>query len=557
MKNIKIYISNPESKILHKGNEIWIISAANPDKISKKILDTKNIDFETISNIVEEATIIKLIMDKEKESVNYISLYKSITSKYELFYLLNSNGDLVVTDHFKNAINELEVEDRKVSSDVVIDHLIFTTLYGNETHISNIKRLGNGEVLNYNLVQNKYEIKIIEKLYSNSDNEIDYKNDMKKIDETLGKIAQETLIKDKTANMLSGGIDSTLIHTYLGSDFPSLSIGIDSPEFEFEMEYARSASALLKTDHQMIMLKEEDYLQYIEQAIDILGMPVGVFQLPMYISLSKVKFKRFITGYFMDCLFGLPTIKKIVDIIYLNKKIDQNNRAILSNQIDKDYYNPLGCALQNFTLTPNLKYGQKMFGEEYINSRLLERLEYVTNRVKLNTCNKDKLTIHCEVGSMIDFLCEDVVSLWRQIQYSFGKSIYCPANYKSLVNVSLSFPVSYRYLDDNNTIKHLLKALLKKRLPEYPVNIPKGGSGLPRTRYCTEGPLKNIFEKYPVPDFINKEYRKVVTNPAWETSWLTFSVATYSIWEQRVLKNPDLSIVPGTKVICKRINYVD
>ena len=187
-----------------------------------------------------------------------------------------------------------------------------------------------------------------------------------------------------------------------------------------------------------------------------------------------------------------------------------------------------------------------LIGDKKVEERLNNRIAFVLNRTDLFPAADMAADKYLELKAVFALLFNNATSLWRQLAYGYGRIMYTPFTAKSLLNISLSIPRQYRYVKDGRR-KHILKDLLKQRLPGYPVDAQKLGTGLPRTRYCTEGPLKDFFEDHPIPDFVDPKFYDLVKKPRWETSWMVFNLITYTIWRENVLKDPDLSLVPGTR----------
>jgi hypothetical protein len=106
-------------------------------------------------------------------------------------------------------------------------------------------------------------------------------------------------------------------------------------------------------------------------------------------------------------------------------------------------------------------------------------------------------------------------------------------------------PRGRRYIADGR-IKYLLKDLLKRRLPAFDVDAPKAGGDLPLARYLSGGPLKDAFERYPMPDFVDHDVA-AATRAA--PDWLTWNLLTLAIWRDEVLADAALAPLPGTRVL--------
>ncbi len=530
---VSILIANPDTEIVHVADGIWIIAALNVQEMKRHIEANKfkcsEKLLEELINLAEETTIIKINI--RQNNVDSIYAYKNITSKFELFYLTASDGSLVITDHFRNALACLKPEDRKVTLDQIADHLLFPSMPGNQTHVANIFRLGQGESIEFNMHTGKSVQKIEEKITESKD-QIPIEEALEKVDHTLKRLIDGLKEKEGLATLLSGGIDSTLVHTYLGSTVASLGVVVDSPEFSEEVRYARRASALLKNNHNFLFIKENDYLEHLKSDIRTLALPSQVTQLVLFgVAARSVEhnFKTLLTGDFVAPLFGSAETD-------LQKSIRAKAKGLLAYA-------------EALMITSDQLYVRKLIGNKKVEERLHNRTTFVLNRADILPAGDGELPadLYLELKAVFALLFNNATSLWRQLAYGYGRTVHTPFTGKSLLDVSLSIPRQYRY-EKEGRAKHILKDLLKQRLPGYPVDVPKLGTGLPRTRYCQDGPLKDFFYHHPIPDFIEPGFHDFIRKPQWENSWLIFNLITYAIWEEEVLKKPNLDKVPGTRI---------
>ncbi|MXR19584.1 hypothetical protein [Halobacterium bonnevillei] len=92
--------------------------------------------------------------------------------------------------------------------------------------------------------------------------------------------------------------------------------------------------------------------------------------------------------------------------------------------------------------------------------------------------------------------------------------------------------------------KYIPKTLLSRRLPEFSGPRETGDSSVPVARYLTDGPLQSAVERYDPPAFLAPaSYERHVQSDG----SLTWELLTYSVWRDRVLREPDLGLVPGTE----------
>ena len=186
---------------------------------------------------------------------------------------------------------------------------------------------------------------------------------------------------------------------------------------------------------------------------------------------------------------------------------------------------------------------EAIFGPELVRERLLARLEYTTRRVVLSAPMNERFIQHVETAQWLDYFCENTLSIERQLAQAYGKSLFPLFVMRPVVSSALAVPVTKRYFRGPLDVKHLLKRVLKKRLPKYPINQRKCATGLPFDRYYTAGPLSDIWTRYRMPDFIEGKIRERVTD---HPSQVTWNAITYAIWEYRVVRNPHLKPVPST-----------
>ena len=116
---------------------------------------------------------------------------------------------------------------------------------------------------------------------------------------------------------------------------------------------------------------------------------------------------------------------------------------------------------------------------------------------------------------------------------------------KAVIKSALSIPVGKRYLRRAQG-KYLLKHLLKRRLPSYPVNQPKGYMAVHFADYYRSGPLSEVWQNYEVPELFQGEYRDRLLN---HPSQVTWNAITLAIWKDKIARNAQLQAVDGSKTL--------
>ncbi len=120
----------------------------------------------------------------------------------------------------------------------------------------------------------------------------------------------------------------------------------------------------------------------------------------------------------------------------------------------------------------------------------------------------------------------------------------------AVVATALEVPAADRYIKGMRN-KYLLKDLLQKRVPTYPVDQRKGFTNVPFSRYYKEGPLSRVWERYEVPDFIESDLARKIVQAG---NWMTWNAVSYAILKKRVLDNSDLAPVPGSRLLEWELN---
>jgi hypothetical protein len=175
---------------------------------------------------------------------------------------------------------------------------------------------------------------------------------------------------------------------------------------------------------------------------------------------------------------------------------------------------------------------------------MIERLDYAARRVRLFAPREERFSRHVELDQWLEIFSDPMLPD-RHLANAYGKTVFTPYAAGSVVRRALEVPVGQRYVRGLQA-KHLLKQVLKGRLPRYPINQRKLGTGLPFERYYTRGPLSKIWERYEVPELFRGDARqRLVTHPS-QTTW---NAITWAIWQEQVVRNPALAPIPGSRTL--------
>lgn len=186
---------------------------------------------------------------------------------------------------------------------------------------------------------------------------------------------------------------------------------------------------------------------------------------------------------------------------------------------------------------------RRMFDDAALRGRLLARLDGLARRVDFTVPSSRRLQSQIEAAQLLDYMTEEMVTCFRHLAHGLGKSAIAPFLDRRVFDAAMSVPATERYVRGLQG-KYLLKAVLARRVPRYPVDQRKGRTGISFRRYCLQGPLSSIWERYRMPDLVPQALRaRLVAEPS-PTTW---NAITFAIWGQRIRRNEALQPLPGTR----------
>jgi hypothetical protein len=237
-----------------------------------------------------------------------------------------------------------------------------------------------------------------------------------------------------------------------------------------------------------------------------------------------------------DTLFGHPQTKRI---------LDPESRKRYETLLAEPFYSPRGYGALSNT-GPDFPVIRDLFGEKAVSGRIEARLSHVLEVVKIRPGSR--VEEHVQMDSLIEFFTRIgcVACRKRQAAATFGRETREPFCSRGVMGVVSAIPPGERFFRDGE-FKPVPKALLRKRFPEYPFYGKKGGSDIPRTRFCQEGPFRNFFRDRVPPERFPSRGKAMIENPEWDWSFLTLSTAAFSVWQERVLKAERLEKASGTR----------
>jgi asparagine synthetase B (glutamine-hydrolysing) len=554
LTNVKLLVSNPAARHVETAAGDWIVSGFDPTAVTASLDDTTSLDdvVERIRSLPGEYSVV--FVDTRTPRVE---AFRSITSAFDVFYCERpTDGAMVVGDHFRDVLAELPVANRTVASSVPVEQLLLGGV-PNASYVEEIGRLGHGERLDWT-ADAPPETTLVDRL--SVDERIERSTAKRRLDRQLRAALGGDRFGEPVVTMLSGGVDSTLLHTYLDTE-ATVSAAFDSPEFEFEVDYARAASELLGSTHELLSFEERAYREYLESAIDAVGHPLLLPQTAMmHLVFRESDYQTYVNGLLADGLLGVGDAALAYLAQYLGPTAqllpEFSGEAVALKRTAEQIGRPataLDGSAMNFRIHANQADVASIFGQDAVDAAKQKRLRYTAARIDVDT--DAGYDAHMHLGHAIEYFHDVLTENWRHAAHASGRSLSLPFCDRALLETVLALPPADRYarfavppLDNPTHIvqaKYLSKDLLADRLPHYNTKQRKGHSLLPAQRFLESGPLSTIFETYPVPAFIPEEYHEFVRNGTEELSWYA---ANYAIWQRRVLENDDLTTFETTRV---------
>ncbi|MFB1066658.1 asparagine synthase-related protein [Natrinema sp. H-ect4] len=540
-----VLLANPNAEVVRRDDRRWILCGTHRRELRSVIED--GADFQDVKahhdSLPGEGTVIVLSARADEPTIR---AHRGITSAYEVFYCLDSGGEPVLTDLFRNALARLEPADRRVPSRAKADHLLYRTT-PIDSYVERIDRLGHGETLFWSPGETMPRTELTETLTPESG--LTPESAHERLDEVLSAVCAP--IADEASLMLSGGVDSTVLEPYLTNPTESVTGSFDTPELEFEREYADRANALVETDREVVEMRESSYLERLEAAVDALGMPPHQLQTPTFDGIYREYdgSDTLVSGQVADAVFGLSGQLEVARTVWRTRHLRyvppvleklRRHRSELE-KLTRHPSDPDGQALR-FALYTDRQSAVDAIGRREFERRQRERYEYAMDRVPGAT--GDDYARHVHVGQWVDFFCEDAVTVWRQAGLARGREMYTPFAGKAVAELALGLPSPERYVHDGEP-KYVPKNLLGEWYPEYDRSKPKGNGNFPADRFLSSGPLESIFDRYDVPEFAPDIRGEIVDH----SPGLAWNLAGYAVWRDRVLRSDDLEPAPHSRIV--------
>ena len=554
--SLKVLVADPGAFSIETPFANWVILGLDPVQKEdlRALLGTSDAGTEQVCRGLADATVIKIA--NGTDSLNSVTIWRGLASPYAVYYSVRKNGEVIIADHFRNLLTRLPLDERITTDETVVDHCLFRTSPGHGTYCTNVNRVGFGECREISLSSGDVQISRHGKIGSSSPlrSVEDYIDD---IDAALEAATTGLRTDPNTSALFSGGVDSTLVQSYLSPDTPAVYVTRNGRGLAYEQDYAPDAARKLGIDLVEVSYDECNYLEDLAATTLDIGMPPHLLQWPFFRAGVMRSKDKVVVGVFGDALFGVSAKTAQLASLFTSGpgsaalELARPALAITSRlsslapaaaELRRDIHDPYGYAGQS-TVNGDLNMVHQAFGEETVRRRLETRLSYVIDRAPKPNPKDSNLARHLELGHWTEYYGDDVPLQFHMLGLAHGKNIVSPFQTSTLMACAADIPPSQRFVKKLNC-KYLLKRLLKKRVPGYPVNQRKGASLFSLEALHRDTTLAEIWERYQIPAWCEGELKPRLSNIR---DGVTRNAITWAVWEKEVLRNPDLTLIQGTR----------
>ena len=452
----------------------------------------------------------------------------------------------------------------ELNQDAIPLHLLYRTVPGEMTYFKEVFKFLGGQLATYHdgtwrldqleRLDDQIPGHQIQTIQPETITEFDQKTE-----ELVGTYVNQIInLGSQAAILLSGGVDSSLIASWVKSNMSSqeilksLSYNIHVPSFEKEITYAQHAIDLLGSQHQFFDIFPEDYPNLLEQSIDVLAQPIDNEQDPCYLalaqhlSLGSVKF--FFTGSDPDCLLGGGSVKRLYQVnlfqhipgaklglgllgrllkpVFPNKAFGMRQTSYHLRAI----HDPLSPQhiINVWGMMTDLEIVQRCFPPEVLRKSMeykrneLEKLTSSTDfveRVRFTTYSHD---VHDEEAATVQFF------------RTYDLEVVSPYLDSDFLRLSLTLSPRIRYYAMGQA-KWIIKRIFNDRTGSNMANLPKLSGGFDNELYewMRAGVLRDHVSSIERPEYMSEvDFRKKIDQP----DWLTWNLLTLDLFQKRILK---------------------
>lgn len=527
------------------------------------VLDSHEASAEEVATVLEGATEAELFCRSNRNAVvmrvdlhngraQRLTVWRGLFSTSECYYAVRPDGSVWISDHFRNVLAWLPPAERPPDDLGLAEHYLFRKPYGHTSYSAAVRRVGHGEVLTFDLTAGDLRVGLFDRI---DEPVVDRpaEEHLNLVDEELAAVLAAVADDGTTGVMFSGGVDSTLLMAYLRDVAQPVTFVPDAPEFSQETAYARNAARELGISLMEIPMEEASFVDMLERTTDVAAIPIFDDAKPYLArTILDSPFSRLVPGQGADTSFGTslrltrfsswfrwPGIFQLVEATgrYAPGHLGYRLRQVVSRAegFRHEPLDPLGYA------GTTRAHGDTSIFRAIADSAVLEEahrgsLQYVLDRLERRADPASRFFSHLELSHWLLTFGNPVVTD-RLVAQSAGKGLILPYVAGRVLTAMASIPVSDRYVRGLQA-KWILKGLLARKVPAYPIDQRKKATALPWERFYRSGPLEGFWERYDVPDLFVGEAKDAIVNSQTAATWNAMS---HAVWLERVARNRELA----------------
>jgi asparagine synthase (glutamine-hydrolysing) len=373
---------------------------------------------------------------------------------------------------------------------------------------------------------------------------------VEELEATMAVVLQDcAALRPNTANLLSGGIDSSYLQAVWNrvalsdNELPaSYSISVDHPRSWIDTDYAMTASQALGTRH-TLMAADAPYKTYLLETLAATGEPPNHVQTAYFGRLARSMVEQGtasgLCGEGADSLFGLGLADDLYNAHWLKPVVPGRVlRQVFATLTDR-----LGLSWPARGLRLANHFDDETHPDHPINQvAQFADVEAVaacfgpaavanaaaTRRALLDRFRIPHNPLHRLHGN--GFLGEamDSASLWTTLFQRAGADLLCPFLDSRIIRFAVRLPPAVRYCPGRP--KDLLKRALARHVPPSLVERRKLGFGQPIFEWLSRsGQLRPLLERIEPHDFLDPP---TLARSLAQPNWFLYSLLCYDLWHK-------------------------
>jgi asparagine synthetase B (glutamine-hydrolysing) len=501
-----------------------------------------------------------LVACLSKQSPTFMA-FKTLLAVPQLYYAA-WDGGLLCSERLRCVVDLLD--EVAVNEAALPMHFLFRSVPGALTYIRGVERLLPGHLLRWH--EGASSVRQLQDLrFADSDLAFTRGDaaERERLYETLDLVLGDYMAQieaggQQSVTLLSGGVDSSLMQTVINQHAAhrpvhTFSFAPQAPSFEFEIAYAREASAFFRTEHTFVDFRPEAYAGLLTRTFDILAQPPVLATEPSILSVAEhadttaLPARYFFSGQAADALFGLSGAARLKALHWIGKipaaapllrglsgllrplatpaRLMAKGAAILDSRNDPDaFISPVNT----IAVYSDVDRVRRCFGDQAVREALAYR------RALADTYLQS--THYLERVLEIDLLTDayEVASQRHQLFLAHHREQPHPFLDEDMLRVGFAFPPDVRYIRGFEP-KYLLKKVLYDKTGYSAAWRRKGFSVFEADWYdwMRSGPLAPLVQDIRLPGFMQRaEFDALAREP----DYFLWGLLLWDLLEKRVLR---------------------